>query len=108
MNVWHQILEHLQPKVTAEGFDNWLRGTAFLGTEGDTLLVSAPDRETRSWLETEYAPVVRNAIQELGLRVRHVSYECAPAKLPPPSAPAPEGDWDLHTHLLNPKFTFDT
>src|ERR1035441_1861115 len=39
----------------AEGFDNWLKGTAQVGQEGDTLYVSVPDRETRAWLETEYS-----------------------------------------------------
>ncbi len=41
-------------------------GTAFLGMDGDTLFVSAPDRETRAWLESEFGPPVRNAVRELG------------------------------------------
>ena len=68
MNVWEQIREHLQKKVSAESYNNWLRGTSFLGMEGDTVFVSAPDRETRAWLESEYTPIVRAAIQELGHR----------------------------------------
>jgi chromosomal replication initiator protein len=104
MNPWQQLLDHLQKKVTAEGFNNWLRGTAYLGSEGDTLCVSAPDRETRTWLETEYAPHVRAAIKELGLNFRHVSYECAvPSRLSPLDT-----EWDAATHQLNPRFTFDS
>src|ERR1019366_856043 len=49
MNYWDQLRNYLQQKVSAEGFDNWLKGTALVGQEGDTLYVSVPDRETRAW-----------------------------------------------------------
>jgi chromosomal replication initiator protein len=112
MNVWDQIRQHLQTKITAENYNNWLRGTAFLGMDGDTLFVSAPDRETRTWLETEFGAPVRSAIRELGLSVRHVSYESEPApaaKGPSPLlVPAEGGEWEAPISALNPKFTFDT
>jgi chromosomal replication initiator protein len=80
--------------------------------DGDTLFVSAPDRETRAWLESEFGPPVRNAIRELGLPVRHVSYESEPApigKSPSPLLVPPEnGDWEAPSNALNPKFTFDS
>ena len=109
MNIWQQILEHLQKKVSAEGYNNWLRGTAFLGLDGDTLFVSAPDRETRAWLESEYAQHVRVAVQELGFGIRHVSYECPMSpKASPLPVFAPDGEWESSNHQLNPKFTFDS
>jgi chromosomal replication initiator protein len=110
MNAWEQIREYLQHKVSAESYNNWLRGTSFLGMEGDTVFVSAPDRETRAWLELEYTPLVRAAIQALGLGVRHVSYECAaaPVKSSTPIPSVPEGEWESTNHPLNPKFTFDS
>ncbi len=110
MNVWEQIRQHLQKKVTAASYNNWLQGTSFLGMEGDTVFVSAPDRETRTWLESEYTPIVRSAIQELGLTVRHVSYECSPTptKIHQPIATAPDAEWESTNHPLNPKFTFDS
>ena len=55
MNDWDQIRNYLQRKVSADSYDNWLKGTACVGQEGDTLYVSVPDRETRLWLETEYS-----------------------------------------------------
>jgi chromosomal replication initiator protein len=112
MNVWDQIRQLLQHKVSVESYNNWLRGTNFLGMDGDTLFVSAPDRETRAWLESEFGPPVRNAIRELGLPVRHVSYESEPApigKSPSPLLVPPEnGDWEAPSNALNPKFTFDS
>jgi len=111
MNVWEQILGNLQKKISVESYNNWLRGTAFLGMKGETLFVSAPDRETRAWLESEYTPLVRTAIQELGLGVRHVSYECVAAAAMGASsfpAAAAEGEWESTNHALNPRFTFDS
>ncbi len=112
MNVWDQIRQLLQQKVSVENYNNWLRGTGFLGMDGDTLFVSAPDRETRAWLESEFGPPVRNAIRELGLPVRHVSYESEPAPIgkgPSPLLVPPEnGEWEAPSNALNPKFTFDS
>jgi len=55
MNSWDRIRNYLQEKVSAESYDNWLKGAVYVRTEGATLFVSVPDRETRTWLEKEYA-----------------------------------------------------
>ena len=69
MNYWDQIRDYLQQKVSAESYDNWLKGTAFVGLDGDTLFVSVPDRETRAWLETEYRqPGARRQFANWGCR----------------------------------------
>ena len=90
MNDWDQIRNYLQRKVSADSFDNWLKGTACVGQEGDTLYVSVPDRETRLWLETEYSSLIAAGILELGLRLRRVSYETAGPRAPQPMAPPPQ------------------
>jgi chromosomal replication initiator protein len=104
MNYWDHIRNCLQTKVSVDGFDNWLKATAFVGLEGQTLYVSVPDRETRAWLETEYSTLILAAIQELGLPLRQVSYETAvqrtTAVIPETSEPDPSSS------ALNPKFTF--
>ena len=51
MNSWDLIRNYLQQKLSAQSYDNWLKGTSFLETDGATLFVSVPDRETREWLE---------------------------------------------------------
>ena len=104
MNYWDNIRNSLQTKVSVDGFDNWLKSTAFVGLEGQTLYVSVPDRETRAWLETEYSPLISAIIQELGLPLRQVSYETAVARSSPLSTEPVEADACLSA--LNPKFTF--
>ncbi len=108
MNFWDQLLQYLQKHVSQENYDNWLRGTSFLGIDGDTVFVSAPDRETRAWLETEYAGLIRSGIRELKLPVRHVSFESqnptgtTNQALAAVDASEPEA----RASVLNPKFTF--
>src|ERR1035438_8614388 len=108
MNIWESIQDYLQPKVSSESYENWLKGTNFMSAEGDTLLVSAPDRETRLWLETELAGMVQSGIRDLGLSIRNVRYEVQPVRgrqnhvlaSLDPSEP------DASMSSLNPKFTF--
>jgi len=111
MNYWDQIRGYLQGKVSAESYENWLNATSFLGVEGRALLVSVPDRETQESLQTEYATLVRTAIQDLRLPVSDVVYE---AQLERKARAAAVGmidnghDADSGASQLNPKFTFDS
>jgi chromosomal replication initiator protein len=110
MNSWDQIRDYLQGRVSRQNYENWFSGTSYVSSEGETLFVSVPDRETRSLLETEYAALVKTAISDLHLPVRHVSYDAVPVRAtihqPLPVMETPE--IDTNTSSLNPKFTFDT
>jgi chromosomal replication initiator protein len=112
MNFWDQIRNYLQHKVSAESYENWLKGTSFVGMDGDTLFVSVPDRETRTWLEAEFGALVRSGIRDMGLPVSCVSYEPAPVRgsqnqaLAAVDGAAPEMESPVSS--LNAKFTFDS
>jgi chromosomal replication initiator protein len=111
MNYWDQIRHYLQSKVSVDGYDNWLKATAFVGLNGDTLYVSVPDRETRAWLETEYTPLIQAGIQALDLPLRNVSFEAEQPRTATPAAPiAINGvsEGDAAATVLNPKFTFNS
>src|SRR5947209_12077298 len=107
MNNWDQIRDYLRDRVSVDGYDNWLKGTAFAGLDGETLYVSVPDRETRSWLETEYTQLIHAAIHTLGLPVRQVAFETEAKKGGLPPAPTVNGhEAEATATALNPKFTF--
>src|SRR5512133_375979 len=109
MNSWDQIKKHLEAKLSAESYDNWVSRTFALEEAGGELFVSVPNRETKTWLETEYCTHVRAAVQELNLRVQAISYELQPARAARsgPTLLSDNGDLDSPVSLLNPKFTFD-
>ena len=111
MNYWDQIRSHLQTRVSAESYNNWLKTARFDGVDGRTLLISVPDHESRTWLETEYASLIHKAIQELGLPLNEVSYAAQPERLARAAAVGDSsGGHDIESpaSALNPKFTFDT
>ena len=110
MNLWDQIRHELQSKIGADAYQNWLTGTAFLGMETDTLIVSVPDAETRTWLETEFGRLIEQSIQHLALPVRRVRYEAEPIRGASNQALAviENGDMSAPDSVLNPKFTFDS
>jgi len=110
MNSWDQIRANLQRKVSAEGYDNWLKATSFLAEDHGTLTIAVPDRDTRSWLETEYAQRIQDSCRELHLPVRQLVYQ-VDAVRPPSPAPAVDTavpDLETSNTSLNPKFTFET
>jgi len=110
MNAWDQIRNFLQLKVSAENYNNWLKGTTFAGLDGTTLFVTVPDRETRAWLEREFPAMIHGAIQELALPVKHVTYEAEATRGPMHQALATVENSDAESVAgsLNPKFTFAT
>ena len=75
MNLWDQLRQHIQPRVSEESYNNWFKGTTFLGVDGDTLVVLVPDGETRAWMENEYGAQLREAIRELRLPVGQIGFE---------------------------------
>jgi chromosomal replication initiator protein len=112
MNDWDRIRTYLQTRVSAESYENWLKGTSCAGTDGNTLYVQVPDRGTRTVLEErEYATLVRGAIHDLRLQVKQVAYEPEAARgmvnqaLAAVEAPELEAP---PTASLNPRFTFDS
>jgi chromosomal replication initiator protein len=111
MNLWDQLRNHIQPLVSEESYNNWFKGTTFLGVDGDTLLVLVPDGETRSWMENEYGAQLRDAIRELRLPVSQVAFETRATRASSGfREPVGRGgpDAEAPASSLNPKFTFET
>jgi chromosomal replication initiator protein len=108
MNYWDRICNHLRSRVSQENYHNWLTGSAFAGFEEGSLYVSVPDRETRSWMETEFSSLVQTAVRDLDLPVAKVIYEARPVPGPFNQAAAEVEDESPAISSLNPKFTFDS
>ncbi|MBV8731994.1 MAG: chromosomal replication initiator protein DnaA [Acidobacteriia bacterium] len=104
MNYWDQIRNYLKSRVHAGSYENWLRNAQFQALDGNILLVAVPDRETKVWLETEYAPLVARAVQELRLPFGQVVYITAPDR---ETAPLLDNH-ETPSGALNPQFTFDS
>lgn len=114
MNFWDRICTYLRQRVSAEEYANWLQGTRFAGSDGGTLFVSVPDRETQAWLESEYSTLVSAAIRDLSLPIARVGYEFQPPRgvrnqaLAAVDGTAVSAEMEPAAGSLNPKFTFDS
>src|ERR1700736_819052 len=74
MNAWDQIKKELQSVLTEESYENWVSRTRFARLEGDLLIVSVPDEETKTWLQNEYSESVSGILRRLDLGIRSVAY----------------------------------
>lgn len=101
MNPWDRIKKELESKLSPESYQNWISRIGYMGMDGTTLVVSAPDEATRRWMEAEYASEVLLVARQLGLFVDRVEY-ALPSSREPGEFEAPP------VNSLNPKFTFDS
>jgi chromosomal replication initiator protein len=112
MNQWDQLRNYLQQRVSAQEYENWLKGTAFAALENGFLSVAVPDKETKEWLEREFTALTRSGIRDLGLPVTGILYLVQVARGAQNQARAvlDESAHDTETvsTVLNPKFTFDS
>jgi chromosomal replication initiator protein len=104
MNVWEQVKQELQSALSAESYQNWISRTSFLKQDAGVLLVSVPDQETQTWMETEYSNLIQSVVSKFTAGINTVQYISGqPAGNHTHAVP----DLD-HCSQLNPKFTFDT
>ena len=78
-DVWEQIKGWLAGRLSDGAYRNWLCRTSLESFQGGRLVVCVPDETTESWIEQEYSPQIRSAIQSLGLPVHNVSYQVSKA-----------------------------
>ena len=65
MDSWDVVRQRVREKVSQEAFENWFARTRFLNDESGMIRVLAPDAVTKTWIEQEYATVLRDALEGL-------------------------------------------
>ena len=114
MNAWELVKRQLETKLSPESFQNWVSKTAFSRIESRTLWVSVPNSETRAWMESEYAELVRSIVRStnLGVEVDQVAFELPLTDRMQLVHEREAGTKDIAFNgvatQLNPKFSFDT
>jgi chromosomal replication initiator protein len=109
MNAWDQIKKQLQSLLTAESYDNWVRGTSFGRLENDVLFVTVRDNATKKWMETEYSAEIKTIIRKLDLTVRNVLFSVGNNFQRELTGVPDSNSADVECCAqLSPKLTFDT
>jgi chromosomal replication initiator protein len=110
MNAWDQIKRHLEDRINPDAFRNWVARTSFRTTDGETLVVGAPDEATKSFLETEYSEAIHTSLRELRLPYRNVVFQFNESTSLPTGQVEGPTDSSLFqgaTSQINLKFNFD-
>lgn len=107
MNTWEQIKNRISGTLSVEAYQNWLSKAVFLRASGDRLHVGVPDRETKDWIEQEYATHIAAAMRDLKLHITQVVYEIQSAGAKTENADKGEIVFQPSVSL-NPKFTFES
>ena len=110
MNPWETIKQQLETAVSPQSFRDWINRTSFGQLDGGVLSVHVPNRETKTWLETEFCSHVDSIIRRLQLPVQSVLYQLAAATGESAVDMQSDQEFGLESPFsqLNPKFTFDS
>jgi chromosomal replication initiator protein len=111
--LWQQILSIIHTKLSKPSFDTWFKATKAIQMSDHSIVISAPTTFAVEWLESRYTKLVSSTIFEvLGKQVdvKFVIEDNKPAEVVPQQpAPMPQvTQEEALTHMLNPKYTFDT
>lgn len=111
--LWQEILSIIQTKLSKPSFDTWFKATKALTINDHSVVISAPTTFAVEWLESRYTKLVSATVLEVigkQVDVRFVIEE-AKAQEPAPQQSSPpleiSGE-EIQSHMLNPKYTFDT
>jgi len=115
-NVWEDVLERIQRRVSAHSFSTWFKPAVFLREDDNCVHVRVPNTWFAEWLRTNYFSIINDALAEIGrpgVRVTFVP-ETDQGRRPPlparrstagPPAERPSGS--TQPAFLNPRYTFD-
>jgi chromosomal replication initiator protein len=111
--IWQHILSIINTKLSKPSFDTWFKATKIVTLTDHAIVISAPTTFAVEWLESRYTKLVATTVYEYLDKQVNVSFVIEEAE---PSEqfqmhkepPAPVQMEETVSHMLNPKYTFDT
>jgi chromosomal replication initiator protein len=116
--LWQRAADRMRDTLGQVGFETWIGPLNFLGMQGRTATIEAPNRFFRDWVSDRYLELLRQSLSAevgqavdvkltLGLNGNAVLHEAVRRTPPPPSAPPGETGAFREQHpQLNPRYTF--
>jgi chromosomal replication initiator protein len=65
VNIWEEILSHVQAKVNRHSFYTWFKPTSFVADDGATVTVRVPNALFKDWITKHYSGVIAEALDEV-------------------------------------------
>lgn len=112
-DLWQEVLAIIQTKLSKPSFEAWFKSTKATVFNDHSLVICAPNNFAREWLETRYAKMIHDTVFEyLGKKVtvKFIEEEEKQEHTPAPVQPAKRViiQEDPPSHMMNPKYTFET
>lgn len=117
--LWQRAADRIRDTLGQVGFETWIGPLNFLGMQGRTATIEAPNRFFRDWVNDRYLELLRQSLSAeagqavdvkltLGLNGNGVLREAVRRTPPPPSVAASvDGpDREQQHPQLNPRYTF--
>ena len=112
--VWDQISKIIRERISADGFDRWFSGIRVVSATEDTITFSVPNPIHQFFIESNYLPIVNEAVQATLPTILKVHFTTAtdiePSVAPRPAAPVAKSTKEkAPTGVgMNPRNTFDS
>jgi len=76
INVWNDVLAHVEKRLNANVFDTWFRRITFDGFDPETRTINliAADM-TKDWVTRYYSPMIDEILDDMGLDGYHLEWE---------------------------------
>ena len=105
MNEWGCVLAYLRERTSRESYKNWLEPVRFLEVDaGGCLRLAVPNKNAKTWLETEYLPSILAVSTQLKLSFHSVAVNVDGRT----AAPAQHAfAFQPNGQRFNAKYTFD-
>ena len=112
--VWNETLEIIKSQVPLQSFSTWLKPTAAIYLDGQTLKISAPNKFAAGWLQSKYHKIIEEAVKSRLGSSRKIEYTFGHdksqeiVKVDAPSVPQEAAPRPSHYESqLNPRYRFE-
>lgn len=112
---WEQVLSLLEKRLHKHSFETWVTSLNPLSWYNGSILIEVPNHFSKDWLDERYAPLIKQAFEEVLGRetdVKLILSSEVPRDLikekPQIVDKSTNNNVDLNDTSLNPKYTFDT
>jgi len=117
--IWTSVSEVIRQRISADGFERWFQGVDVVSDDGAKLVLSVPNPIHQFFIESNYLPLVQDAVAEIMGSPRKVQFVAVGSEEPAPvaashhNAPASravvrERAQPPVSSGMNPRNTFDT
>ena len=109
--LWQRTLNLLRNELTEISFNTWIQTIEPISSSVNSINLGVPAEFNKGILESRYSILIKNAIKQITSKEYTINFITPSQDNIRKYAPLPDSNSnseDLHTSILNPKYTFDT